>query len=153
MNGADRFFVDTNILLYAADPANPHKQKAAHQWLDALWEQAAGRLSWQVLHEFYVNAIRKLKTPPKNARLTVETFVEWQPVDTSVLLIQRAWQWMDTAHLPYWDSLIIAAAERSECTWLLSEDFQAGRRFGSVAVINPFRARPDEHGLDASRGA
>ncbi|MEK7403509.1 MAG: hypothetical protein AAB225_00230 [Acidobacteriota bacterium] len=63
MRGDERFFVDTNALLYAADPGDPTKRQAARLWLDALWEHGAGRLSWQVLHEFYVNAVRRLEMP------------------------------------------------------------------------------------------
>jgi predicted nucleic acid-binding protein len=147
---AERFFVDTNLLLYSADPADPRKREAANLWLTALWEQAAGRPSWQVLHEFYANAIRKLRAPPRKARATVEALAQWQPVDTSVALVQRAWYWMDKAGLPYWDSLIVAAAERASCAFLLSEDFQEGRKFDAVAVVNPFASPPREFGLRAS---
>src|SRR5690242_5504194 len=124
MSADERFFVDTNVLLYSADPANPAKQQAAQFWLGTLWEQGAGSLSWQVLHEFYVNAIRKLKVPSTKARATVEAFATWQPVDTGFGLIERAWHLMDKAHVTYWDALSVAAAERAGCAWLLSEDFQ-----------------------------
>jgi predicted nucleic acid-binding protein len=152
MNAAERFFVDTNILLYSADPADPAKQQAARLWLTVLWEQAAGCLSWQVLDEFYVNALRKLHSPSPRARSMVELFALWQPIDTSLGLIQRAWHWMDKAGLPYWDALIVAAAERGGCAWLLSEDFQAGRQFGPVTVVNPLRGRPEEFGLNPGSG-
>jgi predicted nucleic acid-binding protein len=149
MPGAEHFFVDTNVLLYSLDPADSRKQKAAQMWMTVLWEQAVGRLSWQVLHEFYVNAIRKLRTPPKKARATVEALALWEPVDTSAVLIRRAWFWMDEARLSYWDSLIVAAAERSGCIALLSEDFQEGQMLGSLKVINPFRTNPKQCGLDS----
>jgi len=148
MPAIERFFVDTNVLLYGADPRDPAKQRRAQLWLDALWEHGAGIVSWQVLHEFYVNATRKLKSSVLQARATVDVFAEWQPVDTSHVLIQRAWHWMDTAQIGYWDALIVAAAERRGCHWLLSEDFQAGRKLGSVTVVNPFRALPEEFGLE-----
>lgn len=148
MNADDRFFVDTNVLLYASDPADRIKQDAARLWLMALWEQGAGSLSWQVLHEFYVNATRKLGISHHKARSTVEAFASWQPIDTTLGLIQRAWHWIDEAHLSYWDSLILAAAERAGCRWLLSEDFQEGRRFGSVTIVNPFLQSAEELGLD-----
>jgi predicted nucleic acid-binding protein len=144
MSAGERFFVDTNILLYSADPADPAKQQAARRWLAVLWERTAGCLSWQVLNEFYVNAVRKLRTPSPRARSIVELFALWQPIDTSLGLIQRAWHWMDKAGLPYWDALIVAAAERGGCAFLLSEDFQAGRKFGSVMAVNPLRTRPEE---------
>jgi predicted nucleic acid-binding protein len=148
MPAGERFFVDTNVLLYAADAGDPRKQGQAQLWLNALWEQNAGVLSWQVLHEYYVNATRKLRSPVGPARSTVAVFVEWRPVETTYGLIQRAWHWVDAAQLSYWDALIVAAAERRECRWLLSEDFQAGQRMNSVTIVNPFRSLPEELGLE-----
>jgi predicted nucleic acid-binding protein len=54
---------------------------------------------------------------------------------------------MDKAGLPYWDSLILASTEAADCTYLLSEDFQAGQRFGDITVVDPFQRRPEEFGL------
>ncbi len=146
MNG-ERFFVDTNVLLYASDAGDPAKQRAARLWLDLLWENGAGRLSWQVLHEFYVNAVRKVKTSTREARAIVEAFAAWRPVETTIPIIKRAWHWTDEAKLPYWDALIVAAAERAECSWLLTEDFQEGRKLGPLTVVNPFHAQPETFGL------
>ncbi len=150
MSADERFFVDTNVLLYTADPADPAKQRAARLWLTALWEQGAGSLSWQVLHEFYVNAVRKFRVPAPKARATVEVFASWQPIETGFGLIQRAWHWTDEAQLTYWDGLIVAAAEQAGCAWLLSEDLQAGRKLGSVTVVNPFHDRPVKFGLESN---
>ena len=147
MPGAERFFVDTNVLLYSANPSAPLKQESARTWLACLWENGAGRLSWQVLHEFYVNASRKIRLDPVAARKTVQVLSKWKPVEPGLGLIERGWHWMDQAQIGLWDSLIVAAAERAGCRWLLSEDFQAGRRFDTVTVINPFTHAPDEYGL------
>ena len=53
-------FVDANILIYSEDSADPAKQKAAIDWLGVLWQRGVGRLSTQVLNEFYVIATRKI---------------------------------------------------------------------------------------------
>lgn len=151
-HAAEGFFVDTNVVLYAVDPAEAAKRQAAQAWMDQLWRSGRGRLSWQVLNEFYVNAVRKSGVPRTRARQTVETLTLWQPVGMSLGLIQRAWWWLDSAGLSYWDALIVAAAERADCRWLLSEDFQTGRKFESVTVVNPFRASPGQFGLDLPAG-
>lgn len=52
MNGAEIFFVDSNVALYYVDPANQRKRDQARDWFDHLWMAGAGRISWQVLHEF-----------------------------------------------------------------------------------------------------
>jgi predicted nucleic acid-binding protein len=145
MNAAgDNCFIDTNLLLYAFDPADAVKHEAAKEWMELLWNSKRGRVSWQVLNEFYANAERKLKLPTPAARKTVEDLREWQPVGFQVSLILRAWQWMDDVSVSYWDSLILASAETLGCRWLLSEDFQHGRQYGSVQVVNPFRTDPSK---------
>ena len=147
MPGVERFFVDTNLLLYSVDRSLPEKRGQARRWLACLWENAAGRLSWQVLHEFNVNAERKMGLDRPSARKTIETLAQWKPVDTGLGLIRRSWHWVDEAQLSLWDSLIVAAAERAGCSWLLSEDFQDGREFGALTVVNPFTHPPEEFGL------
>ena len=144
MRAGERVFVDTNVLLYSLDTADPAKRSASRRWMTALWESGAGRLSWQVLNEFYANAVRKFGADAFRARASVEAFATWQPVEQSLLLVQRAWHWADAAQTPYWDGLIVAAAERAECQWLLSEDFPVGQKFGTVVVINPFQVQPED---------
>jgi predicted nucleic acid-binding protein len=141
---ADRFFVDTNVLLYSIDATDPAKHSRAREWLDALWTNDSGRLSWQVLNEFYWNAVGKMKTPPVRVRENVETLALWQPADFGLGLLHRAWYWSDRRGVAYWDSLILAAAESTGCKYLLSEDFQAGEKFGDLTVLNPFRTAPGE---------
>ena len=59
----DIVFVDTNILIYAHDTdAGPKRQRAIAA-LKGLWESGNGRLSVQVLQDFYLNVTRKLTTP------------------------------------------------------------------------------------------
>ena len=141
--GGDPWFVDTNVLLYTLDKTDPSKHAIALRWRDALWEKRAGRLSWQVLNEFYANATRRLRAPAAIARAVVEAYAQWPVSEFSLPSLQRAWHWMETAGISYWDALILAAAERAGCRSLLSEDFQHGRKYGSVQVIDPFRTEPD----------
>jgi predicted nucleic acid-binding protein len=49
----DLFFVDTNLLVYQRDNRNPEKNQAADAWIAALWATRRGRISYQVLSEFY----------------------------------------------------------------------------------------------------
>lgn len=136
--GNSLVFVDTNVLLYAVDLTDPRKQAIAADWLERLWEGGTGRLSWQVLNEFYWNGTRKLKLSTELVRSTFTVFHRWQPVGMNHALANRAWHWIDSAGLTYWDSLIVAAAEHAGCVQILSEDFQEGREFDSITVVNPF---------------
>jgi len=139
---ADRYFVDSNVFLYVFDQTSPTKSAQAEVWLGWLWENACGALSWQVIQEFYWNAIRKHRASPENARSYVKLMFEWKPPDVTIGMIERAWNWTDQAQISFWDGLIVAAAERTRCRFLLSEDFQTGREFGSVTVVNPFKTSP-----------
>lgn len=136
------WFVDTNVLLYTLDTASPGKQAAAVRWRDALWISRTGRLSWQVLNEFYANVTTKLVLAPATARTIVESYAAWPVTGFSLELLRRAWYWMDHARISYWDALILASAERAGCQCLLTEDFQHGRQYGTVRAIDPFRSEP-----------
>jgi predicted nucleic acid-binding protein len=57
---SDNIFVDTNILLYSRDTSEPEKQAIATVMLTELWVMRNGRLSVQVLNEYFVNVTRKL---------------------------------------------------------------------------------------------
>ena len=147
MSAAERFFFDTNVLIYWLDPAEGNKYQSARRWVAAVWPGAVGRISWQVLNEFYVNAVRKVRAPAGDVRAMVEAFAQWQPTGFGLGVVQRAWYWADKTGVHYWDSLIVASAEAAGCAYLLSEDFQTGRKFGDVTVVNPFRTGPEEFGL------
>ena len=56
-------FVDSNILIYAHDADAGAKRQRAQLALSRLWGSGDGRLSVQVLQEFYVNVTKKLTTP------------------------------------------------------------------------------------------
>ena len=145
MNGAaKRFFLDTNVLIYWMDASDQAKHAAARRWVAAIWENGRGGISWQVLNEFYYNATRKLAFPAPGVRVVVESYGQWSPVPFELPLLRRAWYWMDHASVAYWDALIVAAAETAGCTYLLSEDFQAGREFDALTVVNPFLTAPED---------
>jgi len=138
-------FVDTNVLVYARDLAEPVKQARAEAWLKRLWQEGAGRVSWQVLNEFYVTATRKLSPnlSPEEARADVEELAAWDPLPVDGRLVRAAWRLQDAFSLSWWDALIVAAAQVAGCPFLLSEDLAAGQDYGGVEVVNPFARTPD----------
>lgn len=144
MRDGSRVLVDTNVFLYYVDSAAGDRQAQARNWVRYLWLSGNGRVSWQVLNEFYANATRKMGRPDSVVRAMIVELLEWRPIDSSAGLLRRAWHWMDRAQTPYWDALILAAAELEGCDILLSEDFQHGREFDGIRVINPFRQPPPE---------
>ena len=140
----DRVFVDTNVLLYHWDASDQIKQRRAIDWLRHLGDQQAGRVSFQVLAEFYVNATQKLRRPVPRAEAHryIRSFFAWRPVPIDADVLEAAWREQERFKLSWWDALIVAAAQRVGCRTLLSEDFQAGQQFGALTVVNPFATAP-----------
>src|SRR5437879_11459794 len=64
-------FVDTNVLIHALDSTDPKKQQAAKAWRINLWDGQTGRVSYQVLQEFYAQVTRKWPSFREAARAEV----------------------------------------------------------------------------------
>ena len=137
---SDRVFVDANVFVHMRDATERVKQKKAERWLRELWSSGNGRVSIQVLQEFYVTVTQKLQPGMKraDAREDVRSLFSWQPVIQDAHLLQEAWNLQDRYHLAWWDAPVVAAAVRTQCRYLLSADFQDGMVFGDVTVIDPF---------------
>ena len=133
-------FVDTNVLAYAYDRSEAAKQPVARALLEALWRDRAGVLSTQVLQELYVVATRKFDPPMPcaAAREIVVVYASWPVVQVDVPLVLAASELEERHTLSFWDALVVEAARRAGATRLVTEDLQAGRRIGGVAVENPF---------------
>ncbi len=133
-------FVDTNILLYAHDRDAGPKRVVAARLLATLWEERRGIVSPQVLQEFLVNALRKLKTPLNlaQARDIVRSYGLWVTHDASVAHILRGLELMELAGYSFWDSQIIASAEAAGAATLYSEDMQDGQSIAGLIIRNPF---------------
>jgi predicted nucleic acid-binding protein len=139
-------FVDTNVLVYSRDSRDAAKQQRAHDWLDFLWESKRGRLSRQVLQEYYVTVTQKLKPgmAVEEARADVRALYHWlAPIEAEALL-ESAWTLQDRFSLSFWDALVVGAAECAGCTHLVSEDLQSAQGLGGIRVVNPFETHPSE---------
>jgi predicted nucleic acid-binding protein len=122
--------------VYAEDRDAKAKHDVARDLIVELWDDRNGVLSVQVLQEFYVNVTRKLRKPLTYAKAleVVEEYLTWSIVENAIELQQRA-------HLSFWDAMVVQAAIEAGCDKLYSEDLNAGQRFGSLVVVNPFKHR------------
>jgi predicted nucleic acid-binding protein len=136
-------FVDSNVFLYALDEANPKKQQAARNWRAELWKSRRGRVSFQVLGEFYVNAVRKQPAARDEVRAEMRDLLAWNPVIADGKLLEQGWKIQDRYQFSYWDALIVAAARVSDCRYLLTEDLQSGQKLDGIEVVNPFLRGPE----------
>jgi predicted nucleic acid-binding protein len=138
-------FIDTNVLLYGVDDADPVKRDRAREWIAACWQRRCGRLSTQVLNEYYVNVKKKF---PKaiaqgDARAEVRRYQHWRPWVIDHPTIETAWAVENRFGLHYWDALMIAAAQQQGCALFLSEDLQHEQQIDGVRIVNPFLAGPE----------
>jgi predicted nucleic acid-binding protein len=139
-------FVDTNVLVYAVDASEPEKQPRARAWLERLWRTSRGRLSEQILQEYYVTVTRKLSPglPASRARDQVRRYSTWRTVDHDLGLLEHAWHFQGRFRVSWWDALVLAAARRQSCTHVLSEDFTHGADHEGMTVISPFARSPED---------
>lgn len=135
-------FVDTNDFIYALDQADLKKQEAALLWRAELWRSRLGRISFQVLQEFYAKVIQKWPGAREAARSEVRDLLAWAPVSINAELLERGWEIQNRYQLSFWDALIVAAAKAVGCQYLLTEDLQTNQNFDGLVVINPFSVTP-----------
>jgi predicted nucleic acid-binding protein len=140
----ETIFVDTNVLVYRRDSAQGEKHAQAQNWMERLWAERCGRLSYQVLQEYYVTVTSKLKPglDSESARNDVRSLLAWHPVTVDAGVVESAWVIQDRYQLSWWDALIVAAAQVANCRFLLTEDLQEGQELGRVRVVNPFNVSP-----------
>lgn len=136
-------FVDTNILIYAFDDADLNKQAAARLWRSELWRNRCGRVSFQVLQEFYANVSHKWPAAREQARAELRDLIAWRPIAVDDVVLEEGWKIQDCYQLSFWDALIVAAAKLLSCRYLLTEDLQANQDLDGVLVVNPFVSDPD----------
>ncbi len=136
----DKFFFDTNILVYANDSNEKEKQKIARDLIkDSLLKQT-GAISVQVLSEFWVTVTRKLKEPLsfEIAEKEIELFQLMKIITLDYSLFRDALRFQRIVHVSYWDSLILAAANAAGCKTIYTEDLNHGQIVSNMEIHNPF---------------
>lgn len=134
-----RTFIDTNVVVYAFDGADPAKRAAATAVLSD--ETIVPVVSTQVMNEFYVTVTRKLATPlPAEAAIEALDRLRTMavaPIDADLVVAAAE---LGVRHqLNHWDALIVETAARAGCAELLSEDLAHGSTLRGVTIQNPFR--------------
>jgi predicted nucleic acid-binding protein len=136
---ADKYFIDTNILIYAHDRAAGAKHERARQVIERLWTSGEGVLSTQVLQELCVNLRRKVAKPlpVDEIRRLVQDYLSWEIVVNTPDAVIQALEIETRYKTSFWDALILQAAEQSGAAVLYSEDLAQKQKYGSVQVVNP----------------
>lgn len=132
-------FLDTNILLYGYDLDAPQKRRVAQGLIEQAWiNPGRTAVSVQVLLEFHVNFIKKGGTAADCDALLAD-FSLWPVIDHTLTVFRLGLSLQSRWQLSTWDAMILAAAQTSGASELLSEDFNHGQSYGNVRVVNPFK--------------
>jgi predicted nucleic acid-binding protein len=133
--------LDTNVLVYAVDSAEPDKSVRARRILDSLESAGIGSLCAQVLGEYCSVALRKFQhiIPPDSVAPQTEAWARTFPVcDTTLRVVLEALRASVRYQMPYYDAQIWAVARVNRIPLVLSEDFADGAIIEGVRFANPF---------------
>ncbi len=133
-----RTFVDTNVIVYAVDAADPGKRTIARRLLEDRGADLV--ISAQVLSEFYVVATRRLATPmsERDAATAVDELSKLPIVVTDARLVRDGIAISRDTQVSFWGGLVVAAARAAGCETLVTEDLAAGSTIAGVRIEDPF---------------
>jgi predicted nucleic acid-binding protein len=140
---SDRYFVDTNILMYAHDASAGEKHESAKAIVEELWRDRTGVVSTQILQELTVNLRKRVRRPldGKATREIIADYLTWQVIVNGGESILEAIDLEARYRISFWDALVLQAAHVSGAVVIFSEDLSDGQTYGSVQVINPLKAK------------
>ena len=136
-----KVFLDTNILVYSLDPADPEKRHRCRELIRGLTAENLGVISTQVLQELYVASTSKLGADPLIIKDILRSLERFETVIITPALIKEAVDCSITNRLSFWDALIIVAAESAKCNLLWTEDLNHGQIIRSVRIENPLNTQ------------
>ena len=138
-------FVDTPVLMCCVDDQDTTKRDQARRWIAACWQRRCGRLSQQVLNEFYLQARQKYPSAVSagDARAEVRRYQNWRPWVTDHATAETAWAIESRYGLGFWDALVVSSALRLGCETVLTDALPHGQQIDGVRILNPFLVGPD----------
>ena len=130
----DKFFLDTNIILYAFGKDDDKKRIAKELIRQKLI------VSVQVINEVCSILFKKFNFSVKEIKDIlnfIKNKTEIQPVNMQT--VEYCLHIKEKYNFSYWDSLIISSALENRCLILYTEDMQESQIIeGQLKVINPF---------------
>ena len=141
-----KVFVDTNLVVYTMDVAEPEKRDKCRRLLDDLTARRVGVISTQVLQETYVVATKKLGMDPLRVRTNLKLLSPFETVLIAPPIIFEAIDCSILNTISLWDALLVAAAASARCDTLWTEDLNPGQTLLGVRIENPLKDdRPQIH--------
>jgi predicted nucleic acid-binding protein len=134
---AGKAFFDTSVLLYMYG-SEPAKQARAIHIFRHYHRAGLLVISTQIVQEFYSAGSRKLRMPAERLRELAVELLELPLVLVGPAVILSAMLFEQRYGIPFWDALVLSAAESAGAEVLYTEDLNHGQLYGNVAVRNPF---------------
>lgn len=142
----ERFSLDTNILVHAADRDAGERHARACNIVERAAHQSC-TLTLQALAEFFHAVTRKGIVPRGEAAALVRDWLDIFPtIGVDAEALRAALSAVESGKFSFWDALLLATAGRAGCATVLSEDMADGATLSEVVVRNPFvgPALPDD---------
>lgn len=141
--------VDTNVIVYRFDPRFPEKQKRATALLRDGISNDTLFLPHQALVEFVAAVTRPRKDgepllAPRDAwRETEELLQQFDILYPTADIIRTAIRGAAAYGLSWFDAHMWAYADHYGLDTLYSEEFEDGRVYGTVRIVDPFQEQSD----------
>jgi predicted nucleic acid-binding protein len=137
--------IDTNILVYRFDYRFPAKQRIATSILRRGIAENSARVPHQAVVEFIAATTRPLAGGPilekrEALREAEEILTQFEILYPNEAILRLAMRGSAAYQLTWFDAHMWAYAEYYGLPRLLTEDLGHGRLYGTVQIINPFRA-------------
>ena len=135
-------FLDTNLLVYAADDTDIVKHRIAMDLVSRALSGEAIMISAQVVNEFASVMYRKFRRTDDEIKRYIGFF---EPIHNVAVLpgySARAVEIKKLYGLQYFDSLLLATAEDNGCNEFVSEDLNDGQLYCGMIARNPFEPQP-----------
>lgn len=137
----DRYFIDTNIIIYMFDKDHPQKKEIAIRIVKEALESGKGVISYQVISEFCNAALRKFKVPMTasdcNSFIT-RYLLPLCSVFPGNELFASALEISENTQHSFYDSLILSSSLFSGCATVYTEDMQHDQIIYNMRIKNPF---------------
>src|SRR5262249_60496946 len=126
-------------LVYSPDCTTGCKHNRAKALVEEIWHTGTGVISTQALQELCVSLRKKAQQPlpTDELRRLVQDYLSWEVVVNTADSTSQALDLELRFRIPFWDALIVHAAETAGAAVLYSEDLSPGQNFGALRVVNP----------------
>ena len=133
-----KYFIDTNVIIYANDSRDRKKQAIALDLIKRLMSDGTGVISTQILQEYAHVAITKLGQDHSVVMRQITLLGNLETVAITADTVKRSIELQKIYQINFWDAGIIAAAEIASCDSIMTEDLNPGQMYSGIRAVNPF---------------